>query len=143
MKGIIACLLCMESCMTSPAGCRGVVWDEDSQKWAVCLSPGDGAVEKQLGLFTTEEAAAGAYDALAVELWGPSTPTNFHSQGTDTGVYKHDKTARDAWGMQERCVGALLRMSFCCKLESDYSLRGPQQLDPPPPSCPCSEDTKG
>jgi len=47
----------------------------------VCLSPGEGAVEKQLGLFQSEEAAASAYDTLAIELWGPSTPTNFHPQG--------------------------------------------------------------
>ncbi len=85
--------------MTVRAGCRGVVWDEDSQKWAVCLSPGDGTVEKQLGLFTTEEAAAGAYDALAVELWGPSTPTNFHSQGTYIGLSSAVRAAADAWGI--------------------------------------------
>ena len=47
----------------------------------MCLSPGEGAVEKQLGLFQSEEAAASAYDTLAIELWGPSTPTNFHPQG--------------------------------------------------------------
>ena len=60
---------------------RGVVWDEDSQRWAVCLSPADGQPQKQLGLFYTEEAAACAYDQLALELWGPSTPTNFGSSG--------------------------------------------------------------
>ena len=86
LEGHMARMLCLEQpCMTVRSGCRGVVWDEDSQKWAVCLSPGDGAVERQLGLFPTEAAAAGAYDALAIELWGPSTPTNFHSQGTGTG----------------------------------------------------------
>ena len=61
--------------------CRGVVWDEESQRWAVCLSPADGQPQKQLGLFYTEEAAASAYDQLAVELWGPSTPTNFGASG--------------------------------------------------------------
>ena len=89
-----------EPYMMPGAGCRGVVWDEDSTKWAVCLSPGDGAVERQLGLFLTEEAAAGAYDALATELWGPSTPTNFHSQGTDT----HACTGCEACRLPERAA---------------------------------------
>lgn len=57
------------------------MWDEASQRWAVCLSPGEGQPEKQLGLFYTEEAAACAYDTLATELYGPATPTNFHSHG--------------------------------------------------------------
>ena len=69
----------MHGAITCP--CRGVVWDEDSQKWAVCLSPTDGQPQKQLGLFYTEEAAASAYDQLALELWGPSTPTNFGCSG--------------------------------------------------------------
>lgn len=69
--------------MRSGSRCRGVLWDEDSQNWAVSLSPGngDGEVQRQLGLFFTEEAAACAYDTLALQLWGPATPINFHSQG--------------------------------------------------------------
>ena len=74
-------LLCLIACTTYSLLCRGVVWDEDNQRWAVCLSPEEGAVEKQLGLFQSEEAAASAYDTLAIELWGPSTPTNFRPQG--------------------------------------------------------------
>lgn len=114
-------MLRLELCMMSHAGCRGVVWDEDSQKWAVCLSPGDGAVERQLGLYTTEEAAAGAYDAQAIELWGPSTPTNFHSQGTGT--------RSRAWCICcEACKGGLgstsaaLHVCDCCKLATKRCL---------------------
>jgi len=47
---------------------RGVVWDEDSQRWVLCPSPEEGALEKQQGLFKSGEAAASAYDTLAIEL---------------------------------------------------------------------------
>jgi hypothetical protein len=76
-------LVCLKNMLKSslPRWCRGVVWDDASQRWAVCLSHREGQPEKQLGLFYTEEAAACAYDTLAMELYGPATPTNFHSHG--------------------------------------------------------------
>ena len=109
----MARMLRLETCMTACSDCRGVVWDEDSQKWAVCLSPGDGAVERQLGLFPSEEAAAGAYDALAIELWGPSTPTNFHSQGTGTG------SCARCVGRQE-CLRRCVRAVCTCLAAAGY-----------------------
>lgn len=54
---------------------KGIYWKESHQKWqaAICA---DG-VQKYLGLFSDEEAAALAYDAAAVLLFGEFAHLNF------------------------------------------------------------------
>jgi len=74
-KAVRALLLSLRSHMMARNLCRGVVWDEDSQRWVLCLSPGERALEKQQGLFKCGEAAASAYNTLAIELLEPSNKT--------------------------------------------------------------------
>ncbi len=58
---------------------RGVVWDPDTQYWAVRLAT-RGGERRQFGMFDTEIEAAIAYDAAVLELFGSRTPTNFDSE---------------------------------------------------------------
>ncbi|BDA43997.1 probable AP2-like ethylene-responsive transcription factor CRL5 [Coccomyxa sp. Obi] len=58
---------------------RGVVWDVETQHWAVRLAT-RGGERRQFGMFETEEQAAIAYDAAVLELFGPYTPTNFDTE---------------------------------------------------------------
>ena len=54
---------------------KGVYWDKGRQKWhaQICL----GSNRRAIGRFDSEEEAARAYDAAAVEQWGEFARVNF------------------------------------------------------------------
>lgn len=57
------------------SGYKGVVWDKGCQKWRAQLH--SNGKNYYLGLFVCKEAAARAYDAKAIELFGEFAHTNF------------------------------------------------------------------
>ena len=79
----------------------------------MCLSPADGQPQRQLGLFYTEEAAASAYDQLALELWGPSTPTNFGSSGAYSCFFMTAGLEMHSCVRLTHCLGRCCSPRFC------------------------------
>lgn len=54
---------------------KGVCWDKNIRKWRAYI--GKGKDRKHLGVFGSEEVAAMAYDAAALERWGGFARLNF------------------------------------------------------------------
>lgn len=54
---------------------KGVFWDKDNQQWAACITKN--CKIEIVGLFTTEEEAAMAYDLEAKSFWGELADLNF------------------------------------------------------------------
>lgn len=63
---------------------KGVCWDKHSCKWQAAIQINHD--RRYIGLFTSQEAAARAYDAAALELFGEFARLNFGAMvaGTDT-----------------------------------------------------------
>ena len=77
-----ACTNAQNSCNYQKLGCgssqyRGVCWVRRDQKWAACISDGQGG-KVSLGHFDDETLAAKAYDNAARKRHGEFATLNFH-----------------------------------------------------------------
>jgi hypothetical protein len=71
---------------------KGVYWDKDREKWRAEIMR-DG-VRHKLGRFTSEEAAAVAYDSAALMLFGEFARINFPGKAKDAKINPRKATSR-------------------------------------------------